>query len=242
MECTKKITCSALILGICIALGPSIAGYFIYKGIVDSKNRERYVTVKGLVERLVKSDRAEWSLSFQISGDDAKAMEASFSQASDKTRAFLIAQGLSEKDMSISSPSMTDNHAQSWGEKLPHFTMRGGYRISSDKVDLVEAANRNLFELLKEGVLLTDSKPSYSMSTFNTLRSQMLAEATQNARTMAEQFAKDSASQVGSIRRVNQGMFIILDPLAGPSQEWSSGESSVMKKVRIVSTFDFFLQ
>ncbi|MCE2951428.1 MAG: SIMPL domain-containing protein [Alphaproteobacteria bacterium] len=243
MESYKALSLPALLLGVCIALGPSSAGYFIYKGIVDAKDRERYVTVKGLVERLVKSDTAQWNLSFQITGDDLKVLEASYTSSAEKVKAFLFKQGFVESDFTQSPLSIVDNHARTWGNQLPptRYTITGGYFIQSSKVEKVQEADRNLASLFREGVILQDARPTYSLSTFNALRSEILAEATKNARTMAEQFAKDSNSQVGSIRRANQGVISILDPQAGPTEDWNSGQASLTKKIRVVSTFDFFL-
>ncbi len=53
-----RLTLPAAVLGLCLALGPTLAGFFIYKGIVTAKMANRYVTAKGLVEQVEKSDRA----------------------------------------------------------------------------------------------------------------------------------------------------------------------------------------
>jgi hypothetical protein len=63
-------TPAAAVLGLCIAMGPAIAGFFIYKGIIEAKASDRYVTVKGLVERVEKADRGTWELAFKVSGND----------------------------------------------------------------------------------------------------------------------------------------------------------------------------
>ena len=66
----KKLTVPAMLLGLSVALGPTLAGYFIYKGITDFKMADRYVTVKGLVEKIVKSDSVTWSLNTRNAGND----------------------------------------------------------------------------------------------------------------------------------------------------------------------------
>src|SRR5690606_27337495 len=103
------------------------------------------------------------------------------------------------------------------------YLIQAGYQVKSKKVDLVEKVNTKLAQLIKEGVTLMDSNPRYTMSNFNEMRPEILAEATKNARAMAEQFAKDSGSKVGAIRRANQGVITIQDPNAGPSESWDSG-------------------
>jgi uncharacterized protein len=67
----------------------------------------------------------------------------------------------------------------------------------------------------------------------------MLAEATRSARAVAEQFALDSHSRPGPIRRANQGVFEIMaaTPLATPPRR--TIRASIEKKVRLVSTVDY---
>jgi hypothetical protein len=43
----------------------------------------------------------------------------------------------------------------------------------------------------------------------NTIIPTMIAEATRNARDAAEQFALDSGSKIGAVRRASQGFFTI---------------------------------
>ena len=60
----------------------------------------------------------------------------------------------------------------------------------------------------------------------------MLAEAIQNARVSAEQFAHDSGSGVGDISRANQGVIDITDKDPG---------SPEFKKIRLVTTVRYLL-
>ena len=61
---------STALLGILLALGLIIGGWVLGAQIKATRLSDRYVTVKGLVERTVKSDLAIWSLSYKEAGDD----------------------------------------------------------------------------------------------------------------------------------------------------------------------------
>jgi len=67
----------------------------------------------------------------------------------------------------------------------------------------------------------------------------MIAEATAQARRAAEQFAQDSGSRIGKIRRANQGVFVILARDRAPG---ISEESQLHKTVRVVSTVEYYLK
>ena len=60
----------------------------------------------------------------------------------------------------------------------------------------------------------------------------MIQSATQNARQVAEKFAKDSDSKLGKIKRAAQGQFSIND---------RDSNTPYIKKVRIVSTLTYYL-
>jgi hypothetical protein len=110
-------------------------------------------------------------------------------------------------------------------------------------VDKIEHALQASNQLVKEGVLLEDlNSIRYFYTQLNAIRPDMLALATQSARTLAEQFAKDSGSEVGQIRQANQGVFRIL-PRDGAEGDFGMEDtSSVYKKVRVVSTIDYALE
>ena len=65
---------------------------------------------------------------------------------------------------------------------------------------------------------------------------------------IADRFAADSGSQVGAIRSANQGVFSISAANQGSQTSDEAGfnadqqaDSSIMKKVRVVSTIDYYL-
>jgi hypothetical protein len=67
---------STALLGILLALGLIIGGWVLGAQIKATRLSDRYVTVKGLVERTVKSDLAIWSLSYKEAGDDLALLYA----------------------------------------------------------------------------------------------------------------------------------------------------------------------
>ena len=67
----------------------------------------------------------------------------------------------------------------------------------------------------------------------NDIKPEMIAEATKNARTAAEQFAHDSNSKVGKIKKATQGLFTIEDAAVGLEDK---------KSVRVVNTVEYLLK
>ena len=120
--------------------------------------------------------------------------------------------------------------------------------VRTPNVDRVRAALGSTEELLKGGVVLDGEReggganPRYVVSTFNDLRPQLLAEATKNARATAQQFAADSGALVGVIRSANQGSIQIFGVDGGDESAPFSPTSTPVKRIRVVSTFEFELR
>ena len=68
----KTMVTAAIIVGLCLLVGLAVGGYFIGKGAARFKSDTRTVTVKGLVEKEVKADKAVWMLRFRRASEDLK--------------------------------------------------------------------------------------------------------------------------------------------------------------------------
>lgn len=238
-------TGAAAVLGLCIALGPTLAGYFVYKGILEAKMSDRYVTAKGLVERLEKADRGTWEVAFKISGNDLNQLYQKLSQDSETVKNFVKKSGFEESEISIGSPRVTDLHSREYNSgPLPpeRYILEYTFFVNSKKVDALNAASGKTGELISQGISLSRSDVKFYLDKFNELRPLLIAEATKNAQEIAESFAKTTGSQIGEIRKANQGVIRLTSPDASPNQEYDEGMNSIMKKIRVVSTLEFYIK
>ncbi len=238
-------TAAAAVLGLCVALGPSIAGFFIYKGIVEAKLGDRYVTAKGLVERVEKADRGTWEIAFKVSGNELSSLYQKLSHDSELVQNFLLKEGLGKKDIILSSPRVTDLHAREYGSgplSPERYLIEYSVLVNSSQVDLLNALSTKTGELLTQGVSISRSDTRFYLDKFNDLRPPLISAATKNAQEIAESFAKTTGSQLGKIRKANQGVIRLTGLDASPNQEYDEGVNSLMKKIRVVSTVEFYLK
>jgi len=240
------------VLGVLLALGMILGGMLLGMKVRDFKRADRYVEVKGLVERTVKSDSATWPITFSETGDQLPAVFAASQKDKAAVLAFLTAQGFSAQDVTVGSVSVTDKTTNQFGNNTsgPRFMVQQTITVESKDVDKVAAANAKTADLIGAGVVVqsTEGQPSvtYKFNGLNALKPDMITEATKNARSSADRFAQDSGSKVGEIRSANQGVFSISAANAGSATGDegtvdTSGDGSIMKKVRVVSTIDYYL-
>jgi hypothetical protein len=165
--------------------------------------------------------------------------------------AFLEKRGLKEREISRQPTRTIDKLAREYGQ--PQATERFRYLVTASvtvrtaNVDRVQKSLGETEELLRAGVILDGEResgsanPRYVVSKFNDLRPQLLAEATKNARMIAQQFAADSGATVGKIRSANQGAIQIFGSDGNDELSPYGPTSTPTKKIRVVSTFEFEL-
>jgi uncharacterized protein len=241
------------LLGALLAIGMVFGGLLLGTRIRDFKRADRYVEVKGLVERTVKSDSATWPISFSEAGDSLPEVFAASEKDKAAVVAFLGAQGFAPGDLTMGSVAVTDRSTNAGDEarKGPRYVVQQTVTVQSGDVDKVAAANAKTADLIRAGVVIQSGQNGggvvYKFNGLNALKPDMITEATRNARASADRFAADSGSQVGAIRQANQGVFSITAAGAGSSTgegDFSfdqQADSSIMKKVRVVSTIDYYL-
>ena len=164
--------------------------------IRDFKRADRYVEVKGLVERTVKSDSATWPISFNEAGDSVPDVFAASEKDKAAVLSFLAAQGFSGPSVTEGSISVTDRSTAQYNNntKGPRFIVEQTIAVQSDDVDKVASANSKTADLIKAGVVISSgqgqgSGVTYKFNGLNALKPDMITEATCNARASADRFA-----------------------------------------------------
>lgn len=225
-----------------IVLGLLGMGYFIGDGIRDFNRAERTISVRGLAEKEVKANMAIWQLNFTIASDKIADVQNEMPKIQALVLGFLKEKGFEDKEISKSS-SLADRQAQDYGgEKGNRFVASNSIVITTDKVDQVASVRDSVGELVKAGVVLTREGADYYFTQLNDIKPTMLDEATRNARDAANGFAQSMAVKVGKLKSASQGAFSIENPLSGGSSEYgSSNNSSLNKKVRVVTQVEFYI-
>ncbi|MBX3666476.1 MAG: hypothetical protein KF834_12390, partial [Burkholderiales bacterium] len=103
-------------------------------------------------------------------------------------------------------------------------------------------------QLVAAGIVLSSqggwdgNNPQFLFTQLNSVKPAMMADATRAAREAARQFAADSGSAVGSIRRASQGLFTITERDHSAENDGGGvGAASPNKRIRVVVTVDYFL-
>ena len=230
-----------------IAIGLVLGGLFVGGGFARGRAADRYVTVKGISEREVQADLAIWPLRIVAASDNLATANAQLQESLGKIRAFLSSQGIDPTQAQLQDFSVTDAQTNQYSGAVAagsRFVIRQTVVVRSTKPELIRAASQRVSELVSNGVVLSsggeygNGGPTFVFTGLNKLKPEMIGEATARARESAEQFARDSKSGIGGIRRASQGVFEILPR---DQAEGITEASQIVKTVRVVSTIDYAL-
>ena len=234
-----------LVPALLLATAIAAAGWFAGNGFVKARSAERYVTVKGVAEREVQADLALWPMQFVVADDDLARAQSRMAESTGRVLAFLSRHGFSGGETELHDLSVTDTRANRYGGPPAPFryVVSTTLMVRTTEPDRLFAASQKVGELIDAGVVLSSDGPwaggpTYLFNGLNALKPAMIAEATASARMAAEQFAHDSGSALGPIRRANQGLFVVLPRDQAPGVQEQRQRAKV---VRVVSTIEYLL-
>ncbi len=222
-----------------------LAGWFVGNGFFKGRAVDRYVTVKGLAERDVEADIGLWPIRFVVGDDNLGTAQYRIEQSKRAVMYFLKQHGVDSASVALQDMSVVDMQAERYRSGQPgnRFIITQTLMVRTSDPNLILKASQDVGKLVEAGVVMSTGDygtgPTYVFTRLNDLKPEMIAEATKNARQAGEQFAKDSGSKLGKIRRAYQGTFEILprDRAPGIMENIQLG-----KTVRVVSTVEYYLK
>ncbi|MEX2478239.1 MAG: SIMPL domain-containing protein [Gracilimonas sp.] len=228
-----------IIIGASIFLGLVAFGFILGNAAITFKEYERTVTVKGLAEEEHLADIVIWPIQFTEASNQLTEIYDNLESSGEKVRTFLTDRGISEDEISVSTPLVTDKSAQRWGGQNDaqfRFVADQTVTIYSENVEQVREVMSQLADLGKQGITLSGDeyqvKPEYIFNSLNEIKPQMIEAATKEARAVAEKFAEDSNSELGKIKTAYQGQFSISP---------RDNNNPHIKNIRVVSTVVYYL-
>jgi len=228
-------------LGLFVAAGLAAAGYFVGQTMYNAKVALNTAEAKGLAERRVTADRANWEIVIQVEGASKEEVPDLYAQAEQHRQAvidLLKENGFADNEI---QPGVLDYKYREFRDENQVLvdqihTLVGSVNVETEKIELVGKARTDINKLIAQGIDIENKAPAYRFTGLNTIKPDMLREATKNARIAANEFAENAGVHVGGIRSARQGNFYVRD--AG---EEYGDRKKIEKDVRVVTTITFYL-
>ena len=224
-----------------LAGGIALAGYFVGQTLYNAKVALNTAEAKGLAERRVEADRADWTIGFKVSGktrDDIPALYAEGERHQQTIVELLEAGGFDAGEITVGSLDYSYREYRDEKQALvdEKHELNGSISVATAKVKLIDQVRADVSKLIAQGINIQNTLPSYRFTRLNEVKPEMLREATKNARLAANEFAENAGVSVGGIRSARQGGFNVRD--AG---EEYGDRRKIEKDVRVVTTIIFYL-
>lgn len=197
------------------------------------KNRNKAsnsISVTGLGSKDFVSDLIVWTGSFSKKSMSLKDAYAELDNDREKIKTYMISKGINPQNIIFTAVDINkefdDSYDNSGNRIRSVFT---GYRLSqsiqieSSEVDKVEGISRQVSELINSGVEFYSNNPQYYYTKLAELKIKMIAEATKDANTRAQNIAENAGSKVGRLKHADMGVFQIV--AQNSSEEYSWGGS-----------------
>ncbi|MEN8136179.1 MAG: SIMPL domain-containing protein [Thermodesulfobacteriota bacterium] len=228
-------------LGIFVAIGIAVAGYFVGQTMYNAKVALNTAEAKGLAERRVSADRANWVILYKVKGAKRDEIPILYKQAEKHQQTIidlLKDNGFAESEIKLGV--IDYNYLEFRDDKKvlvdQTHTLVGNISVETEKVELVDKVRASVNKLIAQGIDIENEAPAYRFTKLNEIKPDMLREATTNARIAANEFAENAGVEVGGIRSARQGSFYVRD--AG--EDYGDTEK-IEKDVRVVTTITFYL-
>lgn len=223
--------------GTAIMIGLIVLGFLIGKGLKSIAYRDQFVTVKGLAERQVMANKVVWPLPYKCVSNDMQELYNEIEKNKNTILSFLSEGGITDKEIVFSVPQVTDRLAQSYvPDNLKYrYQAEAVITVTSPQVDKVIELMGSQIALMKKGVIISNEynyRTEFEYTALNDIKPEMVEEATRNARAVAQKFAEDSDSELGSIKQASQGQFSITSDETTPQ----------IKNIRVVTTVKYSLE
>lgn len=247
---------AATILALGVAAGVLGGSAILGRSLQEMRAGERFVTVRGVAEKEVVADLAVWPIKVRVPGDNLAEVQQEADAARNKVVVFLAENGVAPADIVSQNVRVLDREANDYASAKGALRYMIEYTIvvRSTEVAKIQKISQMTDKLVAAGVVLSSqgnwerTTPQFLFTQLNAIKPGMMAEATRSAREAANQFAADSGSRVGAIKKANQGLFSIADRDQAAARDGEGGEgaatgsSDLNKKVRVVVSVEYLLE
>ena len=234
--------------GLILALGIIVSTYLITDMVRDVRLSHQIIKVRGYAEKTVSSDFASWTVELATSHPDLQSAYPIIEAHKAKTLTFLNEKGIRAQEIEQAALSLIEIRARNQNgyetNEIEAYRLAQFITVNSTDVEKIARLSTEISSLIAEGINLISNAPQYSYSKANELKSELLTQATQDARERAKLLAEGSGVELGVLRAARQGEFSVRAANSSSvSYEGAYDDTSAIeKKLTAVVTVDYAME
>ena len=210
----------------------------------EAQKAQQSIVVKGKATQRVESDQGNWWITVKGIGKTIEEAHGVLTAGSAKVDAFLVTQHFTKGEVKhgpISTTTYYDRDEEgNQTRDVIEYELSQSIRVSTNNVKLIADAAGDVTDLLKDGIHVIGGTPRYTYSRVGEVKVAILANAAANARTRAQEVAKEAGGRVTQIKDIRQGVIQITTPNSTRVSGYGINDTSTINKdVSVVVTVEF---
>lgn len=238
MENTSRPHLFGVLAGLFLAGGISFASIVLARTWTHLKESQ-VIDVTGSAQKHIRSDLVIWQSHFAVADETLLGANAQLKADLAKVDLFLRAKGV--KDYTLLPVQIREITQRQKDDNDEQVTKRIGYQLTqgvevrSDDVESTPRLGRDCTELLEQGVAMVSDSVQFIYTQAGQAKVEMMAEATKDARTRAEQIAGQGNRQIRDLRAARMGV-VQINPRYSTATSWEgNNDTSSLEKTIIVT-------
>ncbi len=229
-----------VVLGVLIALGSVFSTYILSKSIVEfQKLQNQTIRVTGSASEKITSDSASWNIDIRTKQPTLKQGYAKLKQDSEKVKAFLISNGIEEKDINFSSISSYEEYKRlpngNTTNEVENYNVSQYITVKSNDINKLTDISQKVDILIDQDINLSTQNVEYFVSNLDDIKVKMIAEASKNAKERAKSLVKGTNGHIGVMTSAKVGVFQIVPVDSTEVNDYGINDTSSIEK-KVVST------
>ncbi|MGG6297280.1 SIMPL domain-containing protein [Leptolyngbya sp. AN02str] len=217
------------------------------KAVHDVKQTNDVLVVTGSAKRPIRSDYMIWRLSVSSQEPTAQAAYRDLTRQTERVKSYLKDQNVPDDAITLSAVESyaipaVDSNGRETGQTLAYrLTQR--VEVRSNEIERYTQLVQQASELLNEGINFVSEPPQYLYTQLSSMRVEMVAEATKDAKARAEAIAISTGGQVGPVRSAETGVFQITSRNSTDVSDYGIYDtSSIEKDITAVVSITFSMR
>ena len=242
MHNVLKLSVAAAVLAAGMVLSSSLLSKFFVR-----IRQEQAITVKGYAEQDVVSDVGKFTCSCNERGNNLKEAYGKLQESRRAVMAYLEKAGFRETEIvpgTIETTKIAKRDAQGKETNESEYVdVSQTIALSSSNVTLIKTVSTGITDLIKDGIDIRASPPSFFVSELKDVKLGLLAKATEDGYRRALALADNSKGKVGALISAQQGVFQITERNSTATSGCGEYDTSTIEKTaKAVVTLEYEIE
>jgi hypothetical protein len=224
------------IIGVALIASAVIFSLAFYSSRLSSDS----ISVTGSASKEVISDSAKFTGDFSrtVKLNNLKAGYTQMSSDLKIVKAFLKAQMIEDKDITISTVSMEQNYDYNQSNVSPaekDYTLRQTVEVASSDITKIGNLAQGIQSLINQGIIFSVYPVEYYYKNLPEVRVSLLSDAVKDAKRRAEEIVSGSGQKIGALRSAASGVVQVLPANSLEISDYGAYDTSKINKSIMVT-------